>query len=79
MATYFGIDFGTTNCAVHAITAIGDGIDALIDCSYEYDESDRLAKTYPGRLEGGGFHRLSVPGGRTDYGRKRLAQTFSIV
>lgn len=26
MATYFGIDFGTTNSAVHAITAIGDNI-----------------------------------------------------
>lgn len=26
MATYFGIDFGTTNSAVHAITAIGDNM-----------------------------------------------------
>ena len=37
MATYFGIDFGTTNCAVHAITAIGDGIDDEFDIG----ETDR--------------------------------------
>ena len=37
MATYFGIDFGTTNCAVHAITAIGDGIDDEFDIG----ENDR--------------------------------------
>ena len=35
-----------------------------------------LAKTYPGRLEGTGFHRLSGPGGRTDYERKKLAQAL---
>lgn len=37
MATYFGIDFGTTNSAVHAITAIGDSIDDEFDIG----ESDR--------------------------------------
>lgn len=31
MATYFGIDFGTTNSAVHAITAIGGHIDDQFD------------------------------------------------
>lgn len=31
MATYFGIDFGTTNSAVHAITAIGENIDDEFD------------------------------------------------
>lgn len=37
MATYFGIDFGTTNSAVHAITAIGDNIDDEFDIG----ENDR--------------------------------------
>ena len=37
MATYFGIDFGTTNSAVHAITAIGDSIDDEFDIG----ENDR--------------------------------------
>ncbi len=31
MATYFGIDFGTTNSAVHSITAIGDKVDDEFD------------------------------------------------
>lgn len=37
MANYFGIDFGTTNSAVHAITAIGDSIDDEFDIG----ENDR--------------------------------------
>ncbi len=37
MATHFGIDFGTTNSAVHAITAIGDSIDDEFDIG----ENDR--------------------------------------
>lgn len=37
MATYFGIDFGTTNSAVHAITAIGENIDDEFDVG----ENDR--------------------------------------
>ena len=37
MATYFGIDFGTTNSAVHAITAIGNSIDDEFDIG----ENDR--------------------------------------
>ena len=38
MANYFGIDFGTTNSAVHAITAIG----AVIDDEFDIGENDRL-------------------------------------
>lgn len=37
MANYFGIDFGTTNSAVHAITAIGEAIDDEFDIG----ENDR--------------------------------------
>lgn len=37
MANYFGIDFGTTNSAVHAITAIGNSIDDEFDIG----ENDR--------------------------------------
>ena len=37
MANYFGIDFGTTNSAVHAITAIGD----RIDDEFDIGENDR--------------------------------------
>jgi molecular chaperone DnaK len=37
MANYFGIDFGTTNSAVHAITAIGDSVDDEFDIG----ENDR--------------------------------------
>lgn len=37
MANYFGIDFGTTNSAVHAIAAIGD----TIDDEFDIGENDR--------------------------------------
>ena len=37
MATYFGIDFGTTNSAVHAITAI----DKDIDDQFDIGENDK--------------------------------------
>lgn len=37
MANYFGIDFGTTNSAVHAITSIGNSIDDEFDIG----ENDR--------------------------------------
>lgn len=37
MANYFGIDFGTTNSAVHAITAIGQ----TIDDEFDIGENDR--------------------------------------
>lgn len=37
MANFFGIDFGSTNSAVHAITAIGDSIDDEFDIG----ENDR--------------------------------------
>ena len=37
MANYFGIDFGTTNSAVHAITAIGE----KIDDEFDIGENDR--------------------------------------
>ncbi len=37
MATYYGIDFGTTNSAVHAITSIGEEIDDEFDIG----ENDR--------------------------------------
>lgn len=37
MAYYFGIDFGTTNSAVHAIAAIGD----TIDDEFDIGENDR--------------------------------------
>ena len=37
MANYFGIDFGTTNSAVHAITAIGN----TIDDEFDIGENDR--------------------------------------
>lgn len=37
MANYFGIDFGTTNSAVHAITAIGE----KVDDEFDIGENDR--------------------------------------
>ena len=37
MANYFGIDFGTTNSAVHVITAIGN----TIDDEFDIGENDR--------------------------------------
>ncbi len=38
MANYFGIDFGTTNSAVHVITAIGE----TIDDEFDIGENDRF-------------------------------------
>ena len=51
MATYFGIDFGTTNCAVHAITAIGDGIDDEFDIG----EAVAFFRCNPQRNRGSGY------------------------